>query len=152
MNRVQSARGWRGVGCEHRPDSCGSFVPVPPDKTPSKRRVAEVDVGAPTARNEGRTAVDRAFTAATFTAPPTIARGDAAEGRPCGLLQHTERKTAMHTLTFNDNERALLIEMLETYLAKMPHEIHQTDNREYRHMLEAKQSTLQQLLQRLQPL
>ena len=56
----------------------------------------------------------------------------------------------MHTLTFNDNERALLIEVMEAYLAKLPHEIHQTDNRAYRDMLEEKQSTLQQLVQRLQ--
>lgn len=56
----------------------------------------------------------------------------------------------MHTLTFNDNERTLFIEMLETELAKLPHEIHQTDRREYRGMLEEKQRTLQQLLKRLQ--
>lgn len=56
----------------------------------------------------------------------------------------------MHNLTFNDNERALLIEMLETYLANVPHEIHQTNKREYRDMLEQKQSALQQLLKRLQ--
>ena len=57
-----------------------------------------------------------------------------------------ERKTDMHTLTFNDNERTLLIETLDDYLAKLPHEIHQTDNHAYRAMLEEKQSTLQQLL------
>ena len=56
----------------------------------------------------------------------------------------------MHTLTFNDNERTLLIEIIEACLAKLPHETHQTDNRAYRDMLEEKQSTLQQLLQRLQ--
>lgn len=56
----------------------------------------------------------------------------------------------MHTLTFNDNERTLLIEILEAYLAKLPHEIHQTDNHAYRDMLEEKQSTLQQLLKRVQ--
>jgi len=56
----------------------------------------------------------------------------------------------MHTLTFNDNERALLIEIMEAYLANLPHEIHQTDNRAYRHMLEEKQGTLPQLLKRLQ--
>jgi hypothetical protein len=61
-----------------------------------------------------------------------------------------ERKTDMHSLTFNDNERTLLIEILETDLAKLPHEIHQTDNRAVRDMLEEKQSTLQQLLKRLQ--
>jgi hypothetical protein len=56
----------------------------------------------------------------------------------------------MHTLTFNDNERTLLIEILESHLAKLPHEIHQTDNRTYRDMLEEKQSMLPQLLKRLQ--
>ena len=56
----------------------------------------------------------------------------------------------MHTLTFNDNERILLIEILGAWLAKVPHEIHQTDNRAYRDMLEEKQSTLQQLNKRLQ--
>jgi hypothetical protein len=55
----------------------------------------------------------------------------------------------MHTLAFNDNERTLLLEILEAYLAKLPHEIHQTDNHAYRAMLEEKQSTLQQLLKRL---
>jgi hypothetical protein len=90
------------------------------------------------------------FTAATFTGSQTIERGDAAEGRPCGFLQHTERRADMHTLTFNDNQRTLLIEILEAYLAKLPHEIHQTDNRAYRDMLEEKQRTLQQLLKRLQ--
>jgi hypothetical protein len=61
-----------------------------------------------------------------------------------------DRKTDMHTLTFNDNERTLLIEILESHLSKLPHEIHQTNNRAYRDMLEEKQSTLQQMLKRLQ--
>jgi hypothetical protein len=56
----------------------------------------------------------------------------------------------MRTLTYNDDERSLLIEIVEAYLAKLPHEIHQTDKREYRDMLEEKQSTLQRLLKRLQ--
>jgi hypothetical protein len=56
----------------------------------------------------------------------------------------------MHTLTFNDNERGLLITVLEAYVLSLPHEIHKTDRREYRDMLEANQSTLQQLLKRLQ--
>lgn len=55
----------------------------------------------------------------------------------------------MHTLTSNENERTLLIEILEAYLAKLPHEIHQTDNRAYRDMLEEKQGTAQQLLKKL---
>jgi hypothetical protein len=56
----------------------------------------------------------------------------------------------MHTLTFNDNERTLLIEILEAYVATLPHEIHKTDNRAYRDMLEEKQRKLQQMLKRLQ--
>jgi hypothetical protein len=56
----------------------------------------------------------------------------------------------MRTLTLSENERTLLVEILEAYLAKLPHEIHQTDNRAYRDMLEERKSALQQLLKRLQ--
>lgn len=56
----------------------------------------------------------------------------------------------MHTLTFNDTERTLVIEVLQAHLAKLPHEIHQTDNHAYREMLEDKKSTLEQLVKRLQ--
>ena len=44
----------------------------------------------------------------------------------------------MHTLTFDDKERTLAIEILEACLASLPHEIHQTDNHAYRKMLEEK--------------
>jgi hypothetical protein len=60
------------------------------------------------------------------------------------------KETDMHTLTFNDNEKTLLIEILEAYVATLPHEIHKTDHREYRDMLEEKQGKLQQMLKRLQ--
>ena len=56
----------------------------------------------------------------------------------------------MHTLTFNDNERTLLIEILEAYFATLPHEIHQTDNHAYREMLEEKKAALEQMIKRLQ--
>ncbi len=56
----------------------------------------------------------------------------------------------MHTLTFNDKERTLVIEILGDFLAKLPHEIHQTDNRAYREMLEEKKVALEQLVKRLQ--
>ena len=55
----------------------------------------------------------------------------------------------MHTLTLNDDERALLIEALGAYLATLPHEIHHTDSRAYRALLAEKQRTLQQVLKRL---
>jgi hypothetical protein len=60
-----------------------------------------------------------------------------------------ERKTGMHTLTFNENERALLIEVLGASLATLPHEIHHTDSSAYRAMLVEKHSALQGLLKRL---
>lgn len=47
-------------------------------------------------------------------------RNDCASPPLCPL----ERKTDMHTLTFNDKERALVIEILEVYLGRLPHEIH----------------------------
>lgn len=56
----------------------------------------------------------------------------------------------MHTLIFNDKERTLVIEVLEAYLATLPHEIHQTDNHAYREMLEEKKGALEQLVKRLQ--
>jgi hypothetical protein len=55
----------------------------------------------------------------------------------------------MHTLTLTDDERALLIGTLAAYLATLPHEIHHTDSRAYRALLEAKRRTLQQLLGRV---
>jgi hypothetical protein len=56
----------------------------------------------------------------------------------------------MHTLTFNDKERTLVIEILGAHLARLPHEIHQTDDHAYRDMLEEKKGTLEQLVKRLQ--
>jgi len=56
----------------------------------------------------------------------------------------------MHTLTFNDKERTLVIEILGDCLAKLPHEIHQTDKHAYREMLEEKKCALEQLVKRLQ--
>jgi hypothetical protein len=56
----------------------------------------------------------------------------------------------MHTLTFNDKEKTLVIEILTASLASLPHEIHQTDNHAYREMLEEKKAALEQLVKRLQ--
>jgi hypothetical protein len=56
----------------------------------------------------------------------------------------------MHTLTFDDKERNLVIEILEADLQGLLHEIHHTDNREYREMLQGKKSSLEQFLKRLQ--
>lgn len=56
----------------------------------------------------------------------------------------------MCTLKLSDNEQTCLFELLQAYLAKLPHEIHQTDSREYRDMLEEKQRTIQEIQTRLQ--
>jgi len=56
----------------------------------------------------------------------------------------------MHTLTFNDKERTLVIEILQASLVALPHEIHQTDNHAYRAMLEEKKGVLEQMVKRLQ--
>jgi hypothetical protein len=56
----------------------------------------------------------------------------------------------MHTLMVNDEERALLLTLLENRLKELSHEIHQTDSRSYRNSLSAEQRTLEQLATQLQ--
>jgi hypothetical protein len=56
----------------------------------------------------------------------------------------------MHTLTLTDDERVLLIQLLEARLKELSHEIHKTDSHSYRDSLTNQQSTLEQLLASLQ--
>ncbi len=56
----------------------------------------------------------------------------------------------MRTMTLNDNEQTLVIELLQTQLKELSHEIHQTDKHAYRDILEEKRVALEQLLKRLQ--
>ena len=56
----------------------------------------------------------------------------------------------MHTLTLNDDERDLLVELLAARLKELSHEIHQTDSHSYRDSLAGKQDTLEQLVSKLQ--
>jgi hypothetical protein len=56
----------------------------------------------------------------------------------------------MYALTVNDDERALLLALLENRLKELSHEIHQTDSRSYRDSLSAEQQALEQLVERLQ--
>lgn len=51
----------------------------------------------------------------------------------------------MHTLMVNDEERALLLTLLENRLKELSHEIHQTDSHPYRDRLSAEQHTIEQL-------
>jgi hypothetical protein len=74
----------------------------------------------------------------------------AADGRRHSFFKISIGETDMHTLTLNDDQRILIIEILGGYLTQLSHEAHQTDDRAYRDMLEQKQSTVQQLLKELQ--
>jgi hypothetical protein len=56
----------------------------------------------------------------------------------------------MHTLMLNDDERDLLLALLENRLKALSHEIHQTDSHSYRDSLSAEQHTLEQLATKLQ--
>lgn len=55
----------------------------------------------------------------------------------------------MHTLTLDDNERRLLIELLGARIKEMSHEIHQCDSHAYRDGLEKTKGTFEQLVKRL---
>lgn len=59
-------------------------------------------------------------------------------------------RTDMRTLSLNDNERTLLIELLDARLKELPNEIHHTASHDFRDKLEAKKASLEQLLKRLQ--
>ena len=56
----------------------------------------------------------------------------------------------MHTMMLNDDERALLLALLENRLKELSHEIHQTDSHAYRDGLSAEQRTIEQLATKLQ--
>ena len=55
----------------------------------------------------------------------------------------------MHTITLSDKEHTLLIELVDAQLEELPHEIHHTDDYDYRQSLEEKERTLQELLKKV---
>jgi|EndMetStandDraft_8_1072994.scaffolds.fasta_scaffold229701_1 hypothetical protein len=55
----------------------------------------------------------------------------------------------MHTLTLNNEEQALLVELLENRRKELAVEIHRTDSLDYRKMLEGKQSLLEAISAKL---
>jgi hypothetical protein len=61
-----------------------------------------------------------------------------------------QKEQIMHSLTLSDDERALLLALLENRLKGLSHEIHQTDSHAYRDSLIADQHTLEQLATKLQ--
>jgi hypothetical protein len=56
----------------------------------------------------------------------------------------------MHTITFSDTEQTLLIELLTNDLIELRREIQHTDKHNYRDSLKEKESTLEELLHKLQ--
>jgi hypothetical protein len=56
----------------------------------------------------------------------------------------------MRTLSLDDNEQTLIIELLDARLKELPNEIHHTASRDFRNRLEATRASLEQLLKRLQ--
>jgi hypothetical protein len=77
-------------------------------------------------------------------------RGDGASHTPCRLNRSHKRSTTMHTITFSDTEQTLLIELLTNDLIELRREIQHTDNHNYRDSLKEKESTLEELLHKLQ--
>jgi hypothetical protein len=55
----------------------------------------------------------------------------------------------MHTITLSDAEQTLLIELLDVQLKELPHEIHHTDDHDYRQFLEEKERALTELLKKI---
>ena len=51
----------------------------------------------------------------------------------------------MATVTLDDNERTLLMELLGEQVAELSHEIHQTDNHLYRDRLQARKDSLEKV-------
>jgi hypothetical protein len=59
------------------------------------------------------------------------------------------RRKDMPTISFSDAERQLLIELLDTEVRELVHEIHHTDDRDYRQVLKEKEGTIEELLKKL---
>lgn len=55
----------------------------------------------------------------------------------------------MQTITLSDMEKQLLIELLDSQLQELPHEIHHTDDRDYKQALKEKEGVLEELLKKL---
>jgi hypothetical protein len=56
----------------------------------------------------------------------------------------------MRTITFSDTEQTLLIELLTNHLIELRREIQHTDNHNYRDSLKEKESTLEEVMHKLQ--
>ena len=55
----------------------------------------------------------------------------------------------MPTISFSDTEQQLLTELLDAELKELAHEIHHTDDRDYRESLKEKETTMEELLKKL---
>lgn len=55
----------------------------------------------------------------------------------------------MPTISFSDAERQLLVELLDIEVRELAHEIHHTDDRDYKQTLKEKERTIEELLKKL---
>ena len=55
----------------------------------------------------------------------------------------------MQTITFSDTEQQLLIELLDSQHRELLHEIHHTDDRDYKQSLKEKEGAMEELLKKL---
>ena len=58
--------------------------------------------------------------------------------------------TDTHTIALSDKERTLLIELFGVQLKEEPHEIHHTDNHDYRQLPHEKANTLERMMKKVQ--
>ena len=57
--------------------------------------------------------------------------------------------TDTRMITLSDKEQTLLIELLDAELNELPHEVHHTDDHDYRQFLEEKADALKRLRKRV---
>ena len=55
----------------------------------------------------------------------------------------------MHTVTLSDKEQTLLIELFAVQLKDLPHEIHHTDDHDYRQLLQGRFDAREELLKKV---
>jgi hypothetical protein len=55
----------------------------------------------------------------------------------------------MQTITLSDTEKQLLIEFLDSQIQELLHEIHHTDDRDYKQSWKEKEGAMEELLKKL---
>jgi hypothetical protein len=88
----------------------------------------------------------------TLERPPPVCRVHPWVARRAGLRHEgfLKRRTAIPTLTLSAHEQTLLRELLEAQRQELRHEIHRTDDYDYRRFLKEKAAAVKDLLQKVQ--